>query len=159
MTVVELAERTVEGAEVTGGDDAMSAGDALGSPVLEKIAVELSGFGGDGVWLTTGGPVLEKTTGELTRLEDIDDCIAANAEEEIAEVGPEATNTAVLLLIGEMTATTEDARSVAGATAAEVVFDGKVTKTAGGAVTAGTTVAEDGEAELEMSEIEDVVLE
>ena len=168
---------------MTGGDDAMGAGDALGSPVLEKmtvelsginddavwlatgvpvlekITVELSGFGGDGVWLTTGSLVVEKTTGELTRLEDVDDCIAANAEEEIAEVGPEATNTAVLLLVGEITATTEDTGSVAEATAADDVFDGKVTNTAGGVVTAETTVDEDREPELEVTGIEDAVLD
>ena len=216
MAVVEFAERTVEGAEVTGGDDAMGAGDALGSPVLEKMTVELSGiednavwlatgfpvlekrtvelrgFKGDAVWLTTGGPVLEnmtvelsgfkggtiwlatgfpvleKTTVELSGLEGNGVCVEAGAEGGTAEngvTGPEATNTAVLLLAGETTATAENAKLVAGAAAAEVVFDGRVTSTAGGAATAGgattagTTGAKDAVLAIEATETERAVFE
>ena len=39
VAVVTVAERTVEGTEVTDGDDAVGAGEALGRPVLEEMTV------------------------------------------------------------------------------------------------------------------------
>ena len=89
-------------------------------------------------------------------------CIEAGAEEETAGsgvTGPEATNTAVLLLVGEITATAENVILVAGAAAAEIVFDGKVIDTAGGAITAETTAAEDAVLDVEATETERAVIE
>ncbi len=141
-----------EGAVTTGGDDTMGAGEALGSPVLEKMIVELSGFEGDAAGLATGNPVLEKITVELSGFEGNCVCIMAGAEEKTAgddAIGPGATNIAVVLLVGGITGIGVDGTSVAGATTAEVGFGGGVTDAAGGSVTAGTTAARDATLEVE----------
>ena len=88
-------------------------------------------------------------------MEDNSVCVEAGAEEETGGngvTGPEATNTAVLLLIGEITATAEDVKLVA-----EV--DGGVINTAGGAVRAETIVAEDAVLVEDAVFEEDAVLE
>ena len=69
VAVIKFDELDAEGAVTTGADGTMGAGDALGSPVLEKMTVELIGFEGDPAGLATGIPVLEKTTVELTGFE------------------------------------------------------------------------------------------
>ena len=69
MAVIRIDGLDAEGAVTTGGDGTMGAGEALGSPVLEKITVELSGFEGDAAGLATGNPVLEKITVELSGFE------------------------------------------------------------------------------------------
>ena len=176
MAVIRFDELDAGGAVTAGGDDTMGAGAALGSPVLEKMTVELSGFEGDAAGLTTGIPVLEKTTVELSGFEgdaaglttgipvlekitvELSGfegncvCIAAGAEGETAgddAIGPGATNIAVVLLVGGITGTGVDGTSVAGATTAEVGFGGGVTDAAGGSVTAGTTAARDATLEVE----------
>ena len=62
VAVIRVDELDAEGAVTTGGDGTMGAGDALGSPVLEKMTVELIGFEGNPAGLATGIPVLEKMT-------------------------------------------------------------------------------------------------
>ena len=176
MAVIRFDELDTGGAVTAGGDDTMGAGAALGSPVLEKMTVELSGFEGGAAGLTTGIPVLEKTTVyfggfefvaaglsigipvlekitvELSGFEGNCVCITAGAEGETAgddTIGPGATNIAVVLLVGGITGTGVDGTSVAGATTAEVGFGGGVTDAAGGSVTAGTTAARDATLEVE----------
>ena len=69
MAAIDIDDTGAEGAVMTGGDGTMGAGEALGSPVLEKITVELSGLEGDAAGLATGNPVLEKMTVELIGFE------------------------------------------------------------------------------------------
>ena len=147
--MIEFDETAAEGVVTTGGDDRMGAGEAIGIPVLEKMTVELSGFEVGAAWLVTKIPEMAV---EVSGLEGNGVCIAAGAEEETAEndtIGPGATNTAVVLLVGGITATGEDATFVAGATTAEDVFGGGVIDTAEAAVTTGTTAAEDVTPEVE----------
>ena len=152
MVEIGFDELDAEGAVMTGGGDTMGAGEALGSPVLEKMTVELKEFEGDTAWLTTGIAVLEKTTVELSGFEANCVSIAAGAVGETAEdiaIGPGATNIAVVLVEGGITATGEDATFVAGATTAKVVFGAGVTDATGGSVTPGTTAARDAALEVE----------
>lgn len=69
VAVIRIDELDAESAVTTGADGTVGAGDALGSPVLEKMTVELIGFEGDPVGLATGIPVLEKTTVEFIGFE------------------------------------------------------------------------------------------
>ena len=158
MAVIRIGELDADVAVTTGGDDTMGAGEALGSPVLDKTTVELSGFKGDTAGLATGNPVVERMTVEASGFEDNTAglatgnpvlekiivelsgferdcvCIGAGFEDETAEdntIGPGATNIDVVLLVGGITAT-----GVSGATTAELVLGGGVTDTAGGLVTA-----------------------
>ncbi len=150
--MIEFDETAAEEAVTTGGDDTMGAGEATGSPVLEKMTVELSELESDAAWLAIDIPVLEEMAVEVSEFEGNGVCTAAGAENETAEggtIGPGATNIAVVLLVGVITATGEDATFVAGATTAGVVFGGGVTDAAEGAVTTGTTAAEDAALEVE----------
>ena len=152
MVEIGFDDVDAEGAVMTGGGDIMGAGEALGSPVLENMTVELNEFEGDTAWLTTGIPVLEKMTVELSGFGANRVGIAAEAVGETAEdiaIGPGATNIAVVLVEGGITATGEDVTVVAGATTAKVVFGAGVTDAAGGSVTPGTTAARDAALEVE----------
>ena len=158
MAAIRIGELDADVAVTTGGDDTMGAGEALGSPVLDKTTVELSwfegdtaglatgnpvvermtveasGFEGNTAGLATGNPVLEKIIVELSGFEGDCVCIGAGFEDGTAEdntIGPGATNIDVVLLIGGITAT-----GVSGATIAELVLGGDVTDTAGGSFTA-----------------------
>ena len=167
MAVIRITELGAEVAVMTGGDAIMGAGEALGSPVLEKMTVELIGFEGNTAGLATGNPVLEKmavesigsegdaagiATGipvlekiivELSGFEGVCVCIGAGSGDDTAEdntIGPGATNIDVVLFVGGITAT-----GVSGATTAGLVLGGGVTDAAGGAITAlevGATIAE-----------------
>ena len=167
MAVVRIAEMDAEGAVTTGVDGIMGAGEALGSPVLEKTTVELSGFEGNTAGLATSNPVLEEMTGELigfegdaagiatgipvlekiivelNGFEGVCVCMGAGSGDETAgdnTTGPGATNIDVVLLAGGITAT-----GVIGATTAGIVLGGGVTDATGGSVTAlevGATIAE-----------------
>ena len=167
VAVIRVAELGAEVAVMTGGDATMGAGEALGSPVLEKttveasglegntaglatgnpvlekMTVELIGFEGDAAGIATGIPVLEKITVELSGFEGVCDCMEAGSGDETAgdnTIGPGATNIDVVLLAEGITAT-----GVIGATTVGIVLGRGVTDAARGLVTAleiGATIAE-----------------